>query len=535
MPASKAMPEPQPPQDSPQPGNVYLVGAGPGDPGLLTLRGRQCLAAADVVLYDGLVSPLLLRHTRATCERTSRAAGPTGKRLDQQEINERLIAAAQAGKTVVRLKGGDPFLFGRGSEEASALAAAGIPFEVVPGVTAAIAAATYSGLSLTHRKLASAVAFVTGHEDPAKPGAALDYEALARFPGTLVFYMGLHRVGQIAAALIDAGKSPQTPACMISRATTPQQRTVTAVLSELAGHVSDAGLHAPSLIVVGECVRQRDSIAWFEQRPLFGRRIGVARPDHQADGAIARLMTLGAEPVLMPLIAIEPPADWSAVDAAIDRLGEFDWIVFTSANGVVSFLTRLRQRGGDARRFGAGKIAAIGPATAAKLDEFHLRTDLIPEEYRAEGLVAALQPLVAGRRVLWAGADRGRDVIPVGLTAAGAEFVKVETYRSVDAEVLPTDAAEVLCRGDLDWIALSSPAMARRLVDLLPAASLKHLGLRTRLASISPVTTEACSELGLPVAAEAATFTWDGLLQAIVQVETGGRHRSEPPAAVTAE
>ncbi|HEX6986759.1 MAG TPA: uroporphyrinogen-III C-methyltransferase, partial [Planctomycetaceae bacterium] len=411
--------------DTPLPGTVYLVGAGPGDPGLLTLRGRQCLEAADVVLYDGLVSPLLLRHTKATCERTSRAASPGGKRLDQEEINARLIAAAKAGKTVVRLKGGDPFLFGRGSEEAAALAAAGVPFEVVPGVTAAIAAATYAGLSLTHRELASSVAFVTGHEDPSKPDAALDYAALARFPGTLVFYMGLHRLGRIATALIEAGKSPATPACVISRATTPHQRTVDGPLSELPALAQAAGLHAPSLIVVGECVRQREAIAWFERRPLLGKRVGVTRPEHQADGAIERLFALGAEPVLMPLLEIRPPEDWSAVDAAINRLHEFRWLVFTSANGVEHFLSRLWERGDDLRRLSGLYLAAIGPATAAKLEEYRLRADVVPDEYRAEGLVEALRSSVAGQRVLWAGADRGRDVLPEGLAAAGAEVVKV--------------------------------------------------------------------------------------------------------------
>ncbi|MGC1273632.1 MAG: uroporphyrinogen-III C-methyltransferase [Planctomycetaceae bacterium] len=512
---------PSVPDDPPQSGTVYLVGAGPGDPGLLTLRGRHCLSIADVVLYDGLVSSLLLRHTRAACERTGRAAGPDGKRLDQQEINERLIAAAKAGKTVVRLKGGDPFLFGRGSEEAAALAAAGVPFEVVPGVTAAIAAATYAGLSLTHRELASAVAFITGHEDPSKPGAVLDYDALARFPGTLVFYMGLHRIEQIAAALMESGKPPATPACLISRATTPQQRTIAGTLADVAASAKTAELHAPSLIVVGDCVRQREAIAWFEQRPLLGKRIGVTRPEHQADGVVERLLALGAEPVLMPLVDIRPPDDWSPVDSAIERLDEFQWLVFTSANGVQAFLSRLWEQGWDLRKFADLNIAVIGPATAAKLEEFHLRADLIPEEYRAESLVEALQPVAAGKRVLWAAADRGRDVLPEGLAAVGADLVKVETYRSVDVESLPPDAAGLLSSGQLDWIALSSPAIARCLVDLMPAAALKHLGRKVKLASISPVTSEAARELGLPIAAEATEFTWNGLLTAILNAEAG--------------
>jgi len=502
--------------NSPRTGTVYLVGAGPGDPGLLTLRGRQCLEAADVVLYDGLVSPLLLRHTRATCERTSRAGHDGGKRLDQSEINARLVAEAKAGKTVVRLKGGDPFLFGRGSEEAAALAAEGIPFEVVPGVTAAIAAAAYAGLSLTHRELASSVAFVTGHEDPTKPDLALDYAALARFPGTLVFYMGLHRLARIASALIEAGKPPSTPACVISRATTPHQRTVEGALADLAGLAEAAGLHAPSLIVVGDCVRQRSNIAWFEQRPLLGARVGVTRPEGQADGVVDHLLALGAEPVLMPLLEIGPPPDWTPVDAAIDRLSEFDWLVFTSVNGVEFFLNRLWTRGGDLRRLAGLHLAAIGPATAARLEEYHLRADVIPDEYRAEGLAESLAPLVAGKRVLWAGADRGRDVLPEGLAAAGAQVEKVITYRSGDALTLSPAVTDLLTRGDLDWIALSSPAIARRLAALLPDSACPHLGSRTRLASISPVTSQAAREAGLPIAVEAEEYTWDGLMDAIL-------------------
>ncbi|MBA3311936.1 MAG: uroporphyrinogen-III C-methyltransferase [Planctomycetota bacterium] len=503
--------------DVPRTGTVYLVGAGPGDPGLLTLRGRECLEAADVVLYDGLVSPLLLRHTQATCERTSRAAGPNGKRIEQAEINARLIAAAKAGKTVVRLKGGDPFLFGRGSEEAAALAAEGIPFEVVPGVTAAIAAATYAGLSLTHREIASSVAFITGHEHPAKPGSSLDYEALARFPGTLVFYMGLHRLGAIAAALIAAGKKAETPACVVSRATTPLQRTVEGALGDLAALVRDADLHAPSLIVVGECVRQRQDIAWFEHKPLLGKRVGVTRPEHQADGVVDALLKLGAQPVLMPLVEILPPEDWAAVDRAIAALPDYDWHVFTSANGVDGFLGRLWERGDDLRTLAGSRIAAIGPATVERLRAFHLRADVVPHEYRAEGLVEALRPLVAGQRVLWAGADRGRDVLQVGLEAAGATVEKIVVYRSCDASSLAPDVSDLLTRGELDWVGLSSPSIARRFAELLPADAKCHLGTRVRLAAISPVTAEAAREAGLPIAAEAQDFTWNGVLRAILQ------------------
>ena len=359
------MPPQEPRSSTPQTGTVYLVGAGPGDPGLLTLRGWECLRRADLVLYDGLVNPDLLRHTKAEAQRTCRSESPDGLRVPQEQINERLISAARSGQTVVRLKGGDPFIFGRGSEEAAALAAAGIPFEVVPGVTAATAAAVYTGVSLTHRDLSSAVAFITGHEaislpsggrEPPEsahnqgahaPRSGLDYGALANFPGTLVFYMGLDRLDRIASELIAHGKSAETPALVVSKVTTPFQRTVTAKLCEIASVVQGARLHAPSLLIIGDVVKVREQARWFEARPLFGQVIGITRPEEQADDAISLAYQLGAQPIVLPTIEISPPEDWSAVDAAISRLTEFDWIIFTSVNGVKGLLGRMWDIGGD--------------------------------------------------------------------------------------------------------------------------------------------------------------------------------------------
>jgi uroporphyrinogen III methyltransferase / synthase len=501
-------------------GKVYLVGAGPGDPGLLTLKGAECLRRADLILYDGLVNPLLLRHGHADAQRTCRADGPTGRQIHQDEINQRLIAAARSGQTVVRLKGGDPFIFGRGSEEAAALAAAGIPFEVVPGITAATAAAVYTGISLTHRDHASAVAFVTGHEDPTKPSTALDYQSLARFPGTLVFYMGLHRLDAIAAALIAAGKPASTPACVVSRATQPLQRTVTGTLNDLPLLAKSAGLHAPSLVIVGDCVPVREQARWFEDRPLFGRIIGITRPEDQADDAALRAYELGALPVMLPTIEIAPPDDWTTVDAMLPRLAEFDWIVFTSANGVRGLLGRLWQTGRDVRSLGRAHLACIGPSTAMALEEFSLRADVVPTEFRAEALAATLAPHVAGRRILWARASRGRDVLPTELTRAGARLEQVVVYQNRDVTALPAAALSQLERGELDWIGLSSPSIARALPRLLTPAAREQLGLKTKLATISPVTTAAAKEAGLPVSVEATTYTWDGLFQAMISANT---------------
>jgi len=505
-------------------GKVYLVGAGPGDPGLLSLKGLECLKRADLILYDGLVNPLLLRHSSARAERTCRSQAADGRALKQEEINAQLVQAAHEGKTVVRLKGGDPYIFGRGSEEAAALVAANIPFEVVPGVTAATAAGEYAGLSLTHRDHASAVAFITGHEDPAKGETTVDYNLLAKFNGTLVFYMGLHRLESIVGSLLKAGKPGDTPACVISRATTPLQRTVAAPLSELAVAVKQAELKPPSLIVVGECVSQRETLAWFEHRPLFGKRIGITRPVAQAGPAIERAIGLGAQPVLTPTIEILPPENWQAVDETLEELDRFDWLVFTSANGVRGLLGRLWETGRDVRSVSRMQLAAIGPSTAEALNEFHLRADVVPESYRAEALAEKLAPAVGGQRVLWARANRGRDVLPRELSAAGADVREIVVYRNIDADSIAPAERELLEQGDVDWIGLSSPSIARAFKKLLSPEAEVMIGGTTKLASISPVTTAAAEQVGLPIAAEANDFTWNGIFEAILRAE--GRESS---------
>ena len=496
-------------------GKVYLVGGGPGDPGLISVRGVECLKLADEVLYDGLVNPVLLRHTKAHCERTCRTDGPDGRVLKQDEINQRLVDSALSGKTVVRLKGGDPFIFGRGSEEAACLRKHGIEYEIVPGITAATAAGEYAGFSLTHREFSSMVTFVTGHEAPGKSGSALNYAHLAASPGTLVFYMGLDNLPRISQSLLDHGKRPGTLTAVISRATTPHQRTVVAPLNEISATVAKAELHAPSLIIVGDCVQQRDELAWFENRPLFGQKIGITRPADQAEPQIRQAFELGAQPVLMPAIRIVPVDDWSKVDATLQRFAEFDWLIFTSVNGVEAFLGRLWQQGGDTRLLAGMKFAAIGTSTAEALARYHLRADLIPDEIRAESLAEALAPLVKGQRVLWARASRGREVLTQELRNAGATIEELIVYQNLDAESLSDNALTALSEGQLDWIGLSSPSIARRIAELLPASAKQQLGKTLRMASISPVTTAAATDAGLPVHAEATTYTWDGIFKAI--------------------
>lgn len=498
-----------------RPGKVYLVGAGPGDPGLLTLKGQHCLGLADVVLYDGLVNPLILRHTRADARRTCRVGDRGERHLDQEQINAELIAQARAGHTVVRLKGGDPFIFGRGSEEAAALAEAGIPFEVVPGVTAAIAAAEYAGISLTHRELASSVAFVTGHEDPSKPATALDYEVLARFPGTLVFYMGLHRIAAITGALLAEGKSASTPVAVISRGSTPAHRTVTGTLTDIAERVAQAKLRPPSLIIVGECVTQRERINWFEKLPLAGVTIGITRPIGQQDQAIEQALALGAQPVLMPTMEILPARDMTVVDRALSQLREYQWVIFTSVNAVDAFFARLETLNLDCRALGGARIAAIGPSTGDRLRACGIRADVVPAEFRGEALAAELAPHVAGQRVLWPRANRGRDVLPQLLTAAGASVDEVVIYEHHEFSELPVAAQTLLASGELRWVALSSPSIARAVANLIPPPQRESI----RFAAISPVTAEAALEAGLVVDATAAEFTWPGLFAAILATE----------------
>ena len=498
-------------------GKVFLVGAGPGDPGLLTLRGKDVLASADLVLYDGLANPLLLRLADCPCERTARTQVGAGRIVPQQEINDRLIREARSGKNVVRLKGGDPFIFGRGSEEVAALEAANIPFEVIPGITAATAAGEYAGFSFTHRDIASAVAFVTGHEDPSRDALRLDYSALAAFPGTLVFYMGLGRVQEICTQLISEGKPGHTPSAVVCRASLPHQKVVTSTLAELPAAVAASDLRPPSLIVVGECVDLRRTCSWFEERSLFGQRIGITRPDHQSDDIARRIVALSGQPVMMPLIEIRAIDEVQAATAndVLARLDKYQWLIFTSVNGVAAFFDRLWQTGRDVRSTGHLQIAAIGSSTAAALESRGLRADIVPNSFRAEALAELLSPQMSGQRVLWARASRGRDVLPQTLTAAGATVDEVVVYRNDDVEHFDTEVVEMVRSGSLDWVGLSSPSVARQFAKLLSLHQIAQESLCTKIATISPVTSAAAEEVGLAVAVEATTYTWDGIIDAI--------------------
>jgi uroporphyrinogen III methyltransferase/synthase len=505
---------------------VFLVGAGPGNSGLLTLRAVECLAQADLVVYDKLVPAGLLEHAPAGAARVcvSDLGGCHPQRWPH--IHRTLIDAARQGKRVVRLKGGDPFLFGRGGEEAEALRQAGIPFEVVPGITAGFGAAAFAGIPLTHRLHASAVALVTGHENPTKAESALDWSALARFPGTLVIYMGVSHLPRIVQRLLDQGKAADTPAAVIQWATTGDQRAVEAPLGDLARAVQAAGLTAPAVILIGPVVALRPRLAWFEQRPLFGKRVLVTRPRPQSRELLGRLEQLGAVAFALPAVEIREPADWSAVDRALAGLAGYDWLVFTSANGVHAFMQRLRQTGRDLRALGALRLAAIGPSTADALRGYHLEPDVVPAEFRSEGLAAVLKEQVAGQRVLLARADRGREVLRQELAAVAA-LEQVAVYCQVDA-IDPGDAVfDYLRRGEIDYVTVTSSNIARALVRALDAPSRARIAAgQVQLVTISPVTSAAVRELGLPVAAEAATYTTTGVVEALLAL--AGRGGSLP-------
>jgi len=500
-------------------GIVYLVGAGPGDPGLLTLRGREVLASADVVVYDALLSPRLLDHAPAEAECLYVGKRADRHTLPQDEINALLVQRARGGRTVVRLKGGDPFVFGRGGEEAVALAEAGVPFEVVPGVTAGVAALAYAGIPATHRDHASALGLITGHAAADKTEDPLDWEALARWPGTLVFLMGVANLPRICRGLIEAGAGADTPAAAIRWGTTPRQTTLVAALATLPDRAAEAGLAPPAVIVIGSVVRLRERLAWFERRPLLGRRILVTRARAQASRLVERLEALGAEAVAAPAIRIEPPEDATPlIDAARDA-ASFDWIVFTSVNGVDAFFDALAEAGGDARSLAGVHLAAIGPATSGRLADHGLRADLEPNTYTGTAVAEALADTadLEGTAVLLPRADIAPPALAETLAARGARVTEVTAYRTVPDASGTEAAAEALRARRADWITFTSASTVRNLVEAVGAEAVRDPG--AHLASIGPTTSAALREAGLEPTVEAAEHTVPGLVAAIVEQE----------------
>jgi uroporphyrinogen III methyltransferase/synthase len=505
-------------------GVVYLVGAGPGDPGLMTARSLELIAAADAIFYDRLIPPGALDGAREDAELVYVGKSPAdvppleypygppsgGTSLPQGEINERLVEATRAGKSVVRLKGGDPFVFGRGGEEGEALRAAGVEFEVVPGVTAGVAASAYAGIPVTHRDDSSAVAFVTGHEDPEKDESAIDWDALARFPGTLVFYMGVKRLPANATALIAAGRDGDEPAAAIERGTMAGQRTVVATLATLAEAVEREGIGAPALIVVGPVVERREELAWLERRPLHGRRVVVTRARAQASGLAATLRGLGAEVVELPAIRIEPRIESDEAQRAVASISEYALVCLTSPNGVRLLFEALSAAGLDARALAGATVAAIGPGTARELARHGIDADVVPERFVAEALVEALAGAeVSGKRVLVARAEEARDVLPDALRERGAEVDVVALYETVREE--PAPKAIEAAQG-ADYVTFTSSSTVRNLTEALG----DRFPRAARVVSIGPVTSEAARDAGLEVHVEAERHDVEGLIAALL-------------------
>jgi uroporphyrinogen III methyltransferase/synthase len=480
----------------------------------MTVRALELIGSADAIYYDRLIPPGALDGAREDVELVYVGKAPGHPSVPQEEIGERLIEATRSGKSVVRLKGGDPFVFGRGGEEGEALCAAGVEFEVVPGVTAGVAATAYAGIPVTHRDDASAVAFVTGHEDPEKEESAIDWDALARFPGTLVFYMGVKRLAANAAALIDAGRDAEEPAAAVERGTMDGQRTVVATLGTLAEAVERERVRAPALIVVGPVVQRRESLAWLERRPLHGRRVVVTRARAQASGLAATLRGLGAEVVELPAIRIEPRIESPDLRRAVDAIGSYSLLCLTSPNGVRLLFEAMREGGFDARALANATVAAIGPGTARALAANGIVADIVPEKFVAEALVEALAEIdVAGRKVLIARAAEAREVLPDALRGRGAEVDVVSLYETVREQ--PSDEAVEAAQG-ADYVTFTSSSTVRNLTEALG----DRFPRQARVVSIGPVTSEAARAAGLEVHAEAERHDVNGLLEALLRDAT---------------
>lgn len=503
-------------------GKVYLVGAGPREPDLVTIRAVECLKKADVVIYDFLAAPELLKHVPEGAETIYVGKKGGSHTLSQDKINEVIVARARQGRTIVRLKGGDPFIFGRGGEEAEVLAEAGIPFEVVPGVTSAVAVPAYAGIPLTHRLYTSSVAFVTGHEDPTKKQSSIDWSKLATGVGTLVFLMGVKNLANIAEKLMAAGRDPKTPVALVRWGTTPQQTTVVGTLDTIVAKVQAAGLKPPATIVVGEVIKLRDTLNWFEKRALFGKTVVITRARAQASDLFRRLTDLGAACLECPTIKVVPPEDWSPLDAAIDNLGSYDWLVFTSANGVSFFFERLYEKDKDVRVLKDVSTAAIGPATAKRLRDFGLKSDIIPETYQAESIVEAFkQEAMNGKRVLLPRAKEARPVLPVELRKMDAIVDEVAAYQTEQAHENVDVLIKRLEEGSIDLLTFTSSSTVRNLKALLPRDRFESLIEGVTVASIGPITADTARELGFKVDIMAQDYTIDGLCEAILKHYSG--------------
>ena len=493
------------------PGICYLVGAGPGDPGLITVRGRECVEMADVLVYDALSSPEILRWARKDCEKINVGKRAKDHTLSQDGINALILEKTRAGKKVVRLKGGDPMIFGRGGEEAAELAEAGVAFEIVPGISSTIGGPAYAGIPVTHRDHCSQLTIFTGHEDPTKEESSIDYAHLAKTPGTKVFVMGMARLREIAASLVAGGADPATPIALTRWATTGSQKTITGSLADIADIAERADFGSTAVAVIGDVVRERAKINWFEKRPLFGKRIVVTRTREQAGGLSRELSSLGADVVELPTIRIELPDDRQGFAEGVTHAHEYDWLVFSSPNGVERFFDAFFATYEDARSLGNPRIAVIGNGTAQKVREYRFAVDLVPEKFVAEGLVEAFaNESIENLTVLWVRAEEARDVIYEGLTALGGIVDECIAYKTVPETGDPTGAAARMAEQGADLVTFTSASTVDNFFKLaLPWPENCAAG------SIGPVTSEALRKHGVEPAFEAKQHDIPGLVAAI--------------------
>jgi len=499
-------------------GKVYLIGAGPGDPGLITVKGLACLKGADVVIYDYLANEQFLDSLKEEAERIYVGKKGGDHTLSQAQINDLIVAKAKEGKVVARLKGGDPFIFGRGGEEAEELAAAGVPFEIIPGVTSAIAVPAYAGIPLTHRDFTSTVAFITGHEDPTKEDSGIVWDKIATGAGTLVFLMGMGNLGKITTELMANGRSPETPVALIRWGTLPEQDTTLGKLSDIAAIASAKKIRPPVIILVGEVVNLRPKLNWFESLPLFGRKILVTRAREQASELSDRLRQLGAAVVEIPTIEIIPPRNWGDVDHCIARMDGYDWIIFTSANGVKFLLQRLVHSGRDIRDLKGPKICAIGPGTAQALQALRIRVDFVPVEYRAEAIFEGLgKENLKGKRILIPRAKVARDVLPEALRNSGAQVEVVEVYQTICPREKATGGLELLRQKALSAITFTSSSTVTNFVELVGGKDVPELTQGVTIAAIGPITAEKARLLGLATTVMPREYTIPSLVEALVE------------------
>jgi len=518
-------------------GKVYLIGAGPGDPGLITIKGLECIKNADVVLYDRLVSKKIISYAREGAEIIFVGKSPERHTLTQEEISSLLLQKAREGKTVARIKGGDPFVFGRGGEEAFYLAENGVPFEIVPGVTSAVAVPAYAGIPVTDRRYASSFAVITGNEDPQKERnrqnettekknihAHLSADSdLLTGAGTLIFLMGMANLPSIVETLILSGRSPKTPVAVIQWGSTAGQRTLCGNLLDIVEKAKAANFKNPAVIVVGEVVKLRNKLNWFEKKPLFGKRVLVTRSRHQASKLSKAIEELGGEPVEFPVIKIVPPEDYTPLDKAIEYLRCYSWIIFTSENGVESFFKRLLEKGKDVRELCGIKLCAIGPKTASALEKKGLKADYVPEEYRAEKVVEGLKDKISpGQSVLLPRADIARKVLPDRLKDLGVEVHEVHAYRTVQGEGDADYITDLLRAGKIDIVTFTSSSTVRNLENMLAVHNAKDLFSEVTVACIGPVTAATAREYGMQVDIEAEEYTINGLVEAIINYIRNG-------------